>query len=157
MLDQQPVRALAPFPVVGHPDQHEAALQALALERKLEIALRQSLLRGLLAFRLPVAAVPKHDRAATILALRDRPFEIAVVERMIFHLDGEALVMRIERGAAGHRPGFEDAVELKTKIVVQPGRVMLLDDEAAAFRWLDRLLAAGLLRLLENRAWPCMS
>ena len=46
MLDQQPVGAFAPFPVVGHPDQHEAAMQPLAFERELEIALRQAPARG---------------------------------------------------------------------------------------------------------------
>ena len=86
---------------------------------------------------------------AAILAFRDRPFEIAVVERMIFHLDGEPLVMRIERRAADHRPGFEDAVEFKTQIIMQQRRVMFLDDEAAPVRRPDSLLATWLLRLLK--------
>ena len=33
VLDQEPVCALAPFPVVGHADQDEAAMQPLALQR----------------------------------------------------------------------------------------------------------------------------
>ena len=101
-------------------------------QRELEIALGQRLLRRLVAFRLPVAAIPQHDRAAAILAFGNGPFEIAIVERMIFHLDGEALVMRVERRAAGHGPGFEDAVEFKPKIVVQSRGVMLLNDETKA-------------------------
>ena len=32
--------------------------------------------------------------------------------------------------ALGHRPGFEDAIKLKAKVVVQPAGRMLLDDEA---------------------------
>ena len=129
-------------------------MQPLALQREFEVALRQRLLGALLSFRLPVAAVPQHDRAAAILAFRDRAFEIAVVERMIFHLDRKALVVRIERRAFGHRPGFEDAVELKPQVVVQPRGVMFLDDEAPAVRRLDRSWPLGSC-VSENRASPC--
>ena len=56
-------------------------------------------------------------------------FEIAVIERMVLDLDRQPLVVRIERGTARHRPGFEDAVEFQPEIVMQPGRVVLLDHE----------------------------
>ena len=57
-------------------------------------------------------------------------FEIAVIERMVFDLDREPLVTRIERRTFGDRPGFEDAVELEPQIVMQPRRVVLLDHKA---------------------------
>jgi hypothetical protein len=96
VLDQEPVCALAPFPIVGHADQDEAAMQPLALKNKLEIALRQRLLGGPRSIGLPIAAVPQHDRAAAILTLGYRSFEVAVVERMIFDLDRKPLVMGVE-------------------------------------------------------------
>ena len=96
VLDQQPVCALAAFTIVGHADQDESAMQTLALEGKLEIALRQRLLWGPRSVRLPIAAVPQHDRAAAILTLGNRPFEVAIIERMIFDLDRKALVMGVE-------------------------------------------------------------
>ena len=91
MLDQQPVGAFAPFPVVGHPHQHETAMKSLAVKGEFQIALGERLLRTFLSFRLPVAAIPKHNGSAAILTFRDRAFEIAIVERMILNLDGEPL------------------------------------------------------------------
>ncbi|OWK22984.1 hypothetical protein AJ87_39575 [Rhizobium yanglingense] len=58
VLDQQPVGSLTTFAIVAHAHQHEAAMQAFAFEGEFEVALFQSLLRALLSFRLPIAAVP---------------------------------------------------------------------------------------------------
>lgn len=132
MLDQEPVCPLAAVAVMLHAHQHEAALQPLAVERELEVALLELALRAELALRLPVAPVPELDGAAAILALGDRPLEIAIGERMILDLDGEALVGGVERWSPGHGPGFEDAVQLQPQVVMQPRRIMFLDDEAQA-------------------------
>ena len=70
--------------------------------------------------RFPVSAVPQLHGAAAVFALRNRPLEVAVVERMVFDLDRQALVGRIERGPARHRPGLEHAVEFQPQVVVQP-------------------------------------
>ena len=133
----------------------KSAMQSLALEGELEIALRQRLLGGLRSLGLPIAAVPQHDRAAAILTLGDRPFEVAIIERMIFDLDRKPLVMRVERRPFGHSPGFENAIQLEPQIVVQAGGVVLLDDEAATGRGLDsdpgRLAPAS----AGSRASPC--
>jgi hypothetical protein len=71
-------------------------MQSLALQRELEVAFRQRLLGGPRSIGLPIAAVPQHDRAAAILTLGYRPFEVAVVERMIFDLDRKPFVMGVE-------------------------------------------------------------
>lgn len=68
---------------------------------------------------------------------------------MILDLNGKTLVVWIERRTFGHRPGFEHAIELKPKIVMQSRRVMFLDDEAPPIRCLQCRLAARLLRLLK--------
>ena len=57
--------------------------------------------------------------------------------------------MWIGRRPFRHRPGFEDAVEFEPEIIVQPRRVVLLDDEPPAIRRLDGSLATRLGRLLE--------
>ncbi len=51
---------------------------------------------GVACFRQPIAPIPWLHCAATILALRNSSFEVAVVERVIFDFDGEALIMRID-------------------------------------------------------------
>jgi hypothetical protein len=48
---------------------------------------------------------------------------------MVLGADGEALVGRVEAGAACHRPAFQRALHLEAEVVVQPPRGMLLDDE----------------------------
>ena len=113
----------------------------------LQFALAQGL-RGI-AIRRPEAAVPQHDGAAAVLALGDRAFEVAVIERVILGLDGKALVAGIERRALGHGPGFEDAIDFKAKVIVKPRRRVLLDDKARVFGRSDLRLAARLRRLRE--------
>ena len=105
----------------------------------------------LVPVRLPITAVPQHDRAAAILTLGNRPFEVAVIERMIFDLDRKPLVMGIERRPFGDSPGFENAIQLEPQIVVEAGGVVLLNDESATGRGLDSVLAAWLPRLPKSR------
>src|SRR5256885_16184572 len=97
----------------------------------------------------PFTAVPELNGPAAILALGNGAFEVAVVERMVLDLDRQPLVMRIERRTARHRPGFEDAVEFQTKIVMQPRRVVLLDHEPPLFRWRYPDVAGRLVGLFE--------
>ena len=87
MFDQQPVRALAAFAIVLHSHEHPAAVESATFERELQLALRE-LPGGIqIAFGCPVAAIPKLHRAAAILTRGNGPFEIAVVERMVFDFD----------------------------------------------------------------------
>ena len=67
---------------------------------------------------------------------------------MVLHLDRQALVVRVERGAAGDRPRLEHAVQLQAQVVVQPGGIVLLDHEAEA---LGRGHARPALRLGRAR------
>ena len=73
-------------------------MQPLALKVELEIALRQRLLGPLGPLRLPITAVRKHDCSAAILTFGNRPFEVAIIERVIFDLDGEPFVIRSSDG-----------------------------------------------------------
>jgi hypothetical protein len=113
--------------VVLHAHEHPPAMQPLAFQRELQVAACQPVMR--IAFGNPVAPVPQLHRAAAVLALGDGALEIAIVERVVLDLDGQALVVRITRGPARHGPGLEDAVELEAEVVVQAGRVVALDHE----------------------------
>ena len=55
-------------------------MQAFAIEHELEIAAGEGLFGRPIALRFPVAAIPQLDRAAAILALRDGPFEVAIIQ-----------------------------------------------------------------------------
>ena len=66
------------------------------------------------------------------------PLKVGVGERVVLDPDRQPLHRRVERRLVRHRPALEHAVGLQPEVVVQPGGVVLLDDE-------DRLLV-GLAR-----------
>src|SRR5262245_17562059 len=133
LFDQQPVVAFFAGPAV-HAHQVPAAVKFLAFERECQMALIETLVR--IVFRLPAAAIPDHHRAAAIFALRDRAFELVVLDRVVFHLYGKALLARHHAWPAGHRPAFHHAVEFETQIVMQaPCRVLLDDVSIATFAY----------------------
>ncbi|MNI17619.1 hypothetical protein D3C73_709950 [compost metagenome] len=68
---------------------------------------------------------------------------------MIFHLDGQPLVRRVERGAAGHRPGFEDTIKLQSQIIMQSSGIMFLDNEPEAVGRPNLEVAGWLLGVLK--------
>src|SRR5262245_2238515 len=109
VLDEEPVRALAALAVATHAHEHPFALHALAFHEELEAAGLEGTPGIGTGQRRPDAAVPELHRTAAVLALRDRAFEVAVVERVVLHLDGEPLGARIERRPLGHGPGSEHA------------------------------------------------
>src|SRR5690606_6121764 len=90
------------------------------------------IIRAAFAYRLPRAAIPQHDRAATVLSLRDDAFEAAVLERMILHMYGQAAVGGIQARALGDGPAFQHTIQFEAKIVVEATRRVLLDHEAVA-------------------------
>src|SRR5262245_43841726 len=146
VFDEKPVIpvAAATLAILTHAHQHPAALQLLAREGEFQLALAQSLFRINTFFRHPEAPVPQHDGAATIFALRNRAFKVAVVEWMILDLDGQAPIAWIERRPLRDGPGLENAIDLQPQIVVKPGGSMLLDDEAGILSRLDPRLPARL-------------
>ena len=68
---------------------------------------------------------------AAVLALRDDALERAVLERVVLDVHRQALARRGSRlGPLGTAQLLQHAVELEAEVVVQPRRVVLLDDEA---------------------------
>src|SRR3954451_6176121 len=103
-----------------------------------------------LRVRLPGALIPDHHRAGAI-ALVDRPLEGAVLEWMVLDLNREALVGRIQRGAACDGPGLHHTIELQPEVIVQaPCRVLLHDEAEHALACIASLSATlGLGRAVE--------
>lgn len=129
VLDHQP---FIPFFAVFEFDEGEAAVEFFAVEGELDFT-AHDLFGGVeIAFGLEDAAIPNHDRASAVAAFGNVAFKIGVVEGMIFGLDGETLIVGIQRRAFGDSPGLQGAVHGKTKIVVEAACGMLLDDK----RWL---------------------
>ena len=126
---EKPVVAFFARPAM-HSYQVPAAAELFALKGECEMALCQAFVW--IAFRLPMATVPDHDRAATIFTLRDRAFEFVIGYRMILNLHCQPLFAWHQARAARHRPAFHHAVEFETKIVMQSSRRVLLDDEGIA-------------------------
>ena len=126
MLDQQPVGSLLAFPL-SHPGQDPAAVKFSALKGEVQLAF---FIRALGVVAVPIAAIPNHDRAAAVLALRNSAFEVPVIQRMVFDLYRKPLIVRIERGTLGDRPGLENAVQFEPQIIMQVRCRMLLNQRS---------------------------
>ena len=100
------------------------ALEALAQQPHREPAV------SLLLEQLVGAAVPDLDGACSVLAGRDHTFEIGVVERVILDVDGEMPLPFAKRDALRNRPARQSAVAFEPKVVVEPPRIVSLNDEA---------------------------
>ena len=84
---------------------------------------------GLLLDKLVRAPVPDLHGAGAVGAGRDLALEGRVVERVVLDVDGQVPLSRLERNALGDGPARERAVPLEAEVVVEPARVMALDDE----------------------------
>ena len=142
-LEQQPVLLALVFRLALQPREHPAAVELFARQTEFERARLQALFD--VVHRRPCAAVPDDHRPAAIFAGGDNTFEVDVFERMVFGLDRQPLVGRVERGALRNGPAFEHVTDLQPEIVVVGRRVVLVHDESVAGGF-DR--AAGRFRRL---------
>src|SRR5450631_3461142 len=141
LLDQEPglVAALAAVLAAVRLHQRPAALELLAIELELELAL--CVAGGGVAFRDPRSAIPQQHRSAAVLLRRNDALERSVLDGVIFDVHRQTLVGRVEAGALGHRPAQQYPVELEAKIVVEMAGGVLLNDERQ--RLLRALLGAA--------------
>src|SRR5262249_19903378 len=88
---------------------------------------------------------------AAILAFRNYTFEIFVVNRMIFHFNGEMLLTFRPGKPLRKRPRFQDAFHLQPEIIMQsPSRVFLNHELGRAADWFgQRFFSARLRRSLR--------
>lgn len=101
------------------------------MQFEIEMTFRQPFFR--VFERSPGSAVPDGHRAAAIFSFRNRTFEITVVQRMIFDINGEALLTGNKAWAFCERPAFQNAIQFETEIVMQPSRIVLLNNEVVPF------------------------
>ena len=121
VLDEQPRLGIVALDL----DERPLTLELFALQLELQLALLERDAR--VHDRRPRPAVPEHDGARSVLALRDDTFEGAVLDGVVLDVHGEPLVAGVEGRALGHGPAEQHAVELEPEIVVEPGRGVLLD------------------------------
>ena len=128
MLNQQPLLRLL---VARGSDQDEAAAQLHAEQYELDLPSFELLGCAEFALGLESARIPHNHRAGAVVAGRYDLFEGQVLLGMVFRPRRQTLVGRVERWPLRHGPAFQDAVNLKAQIVVQPARGVLLHDESA--------------------------
>src|SRR5690606_21196612 len=107
-LDQQPAGLAAVARARPHAHEVPAPAQLLAGELERQVALLEPRVR--IADRLPGAAVPHEDAAATVLAGRDHAFEVGVLERVVLGLGRQPPLARHQARTLRHRPALEHAV-----------------------------------------------
>src|SRR5206468_11664230 len=84
--------------------------------------------------RAEPAAIPYDHRSSAVVAGRDHPLEVPVLERMILDVHREPLLLNTGRRPLGHRPTLEHALQLEPQIEVHVARPVLLHDETGARR-----------------------
>src|SRR5437763_3195492 len=116
--------------VAREPRRHECpgSLEPLPMQPHGQPAL------ALLLEQLIRAAIPDFDGPRAVVPLRDLTLDAPVLERMILDVHCEMLLAGLERNALRHRPRGEDAVALEAEVVVQPPRVVSLNDENRLLR-----------------------
>src|SRR5262249_23032805 len=127
LLQEEPLLVLA-----AHAGERPSPAQLEAEELELELAALDLLARGLGLHEPEAAGVPHDRRPRAVVALGDHAFEVAILERVVFDVHGQALLVRAHRGPLGYGPALQHAVDLKAQVVVEPSRRVLVHDEAAA-------------------------
>ena len=93
----------------------------------------------------PRAVVPDDDVPAAVLAVRDDPLEVEVLDGVVLDVHREVADLRIQGEALGHGPAHEHAVDLEPEVVVQRAGPVTLDHEARRAVARHRLGRAGRL------------
>ena len=87
----------------AHANERPFAFEFLAAEDEMEFPVAERG-RRVIPGNFVSAHVPKHDCARAVVAVRNGPFETAVLNRMIFNLHGETPVARSSGETFGDRP-----------------------------------------------------
>ena len=84
----------------------------------------------LLAMDEIFSAVPQHHRAAAVFPFGNHALELRVIDRVIFNFDGEMLFALLPWKSFRHGPRFQNAFHFQAEVVMQPARIMFLNDKA---------------------------
>ena len=131
-LEKDPLSGFA-----AAPDQDPFTLKFFPLEDEMQFPFFPALLRRVRIDHFVCAVVPNNHFPGAIVPGRNNAFELAVIDRVVFGLHGQALLGRIERGALGNGPGPEYTLHLEAEIVVKASCPMFLNDETLARGLLD--------------------
>src|SRR5216684_601008 len=74
-------------------------------------------------------AVPYHHRSRAVIAFRNFPLEVGVVQRMIFNVHRQPLVGGALGRALWPGPGLQRPIDRQPEIVMQPRCLVLLNHE----------------------------
>ena len=86
----------------------------------------------------------------------DVPLEIGVLQRVVLYRDRKPLLAGDQARAPSHRPALQNPVQRQAEIVVQPGRVVLLNDKDVAHLVRRAPSRLGCRRAsLQPQASPC--
>ena len=129
VLDHQPFVA---FFALFQFHQNKAAPQFFPVQAELDFSLFQLLQRAEVALQVKSPTVPYHHCSRAIIAFRNFPFEIAVVQRMILGHDRQPLVRVALRRSLGHGPRLQRPIDGQPEIVVQPRGPVLLNHKRVA-------------------------
>ena len=130
LLDEQPLLAVRRGVLALEPNQRPTPHQLVAAQLEQQLAALEALVERLQLGVL--AAIPHDDVAGAVVAVWNAALELGIGEGMVFHLHGEALVVRIGRGPLGHRPGAQHAIHLQAHVPMQVAGAMLLHHEDAS-------------------------
>ena len=108
-------------------DQGEAAAQLVPEQVEEQLAALQALLH--VFHRDPAAQVPDDHGARPVVPFGDDALEVGVLHRVVLHLHRQALLGRVEGGAARNRPGEQHPPPLQAQIEVELAGGVLLDRE----------------------------
>jgi hypothetical protein len=87
----------------------------------------------LLLDELVGTAIPDLDGSRAVLTLRDRPFEVRVLERVVFDVNRKVTLAAAERNALRHCPAGQRTASLEPEVVVKPPRGVPLNHETRLF------------------------
>ena len=100
----------------GAADEDPRAAKLLAVKLECELALPEALVRVRLG--LPGSSVPDNHGSGPVFALGDGALKVRVFERMVFDLDRQAFVPRVEAGPGG-TAALQYTVEFQARVIVQ--------------------------------------
>ena len=126
LLDHQPFFAVALL------DAHKSprSMKLVAPQFKEQLAFLHPLIE--IALGNPQSSIPHNHCSRAVIAFRDDSLEIRILDRVVFRLHCEALVLLIERGSFGHGPRLQHAVVLEAKVVMETSSEVLLHYEQPA-------------------------
>jgi hypothetical protein len=142
---------LAPSSLLAGEHETETPAELVAGKLEVDLAARDAVFARTLEVAKPTA-VPDDHRSRPVVSLRNDGFEIEVFERMVFGLDGEALVDRIEARTSRHREALEHTAELEPEVPMAATRIVQMDDERSSERRPTAIRRFRAERFVRSRA-----